>query len=192
MGATQVPNYDAARRRLLEEGICSYLEAVTALIEFQREVKKKCRAVMEACLDDYASALKIPLKSGDIQDFASPKMDKWEGTWWCLGVTIPSKNIAPSIRWWETNCCLQYEVGDNRLFCWIGVGTPTTKMAANLYGKLHRMNRKVWHQSREVWIEHSLKLEQGAAFEESLEALCEQWVKLWNEVGGIKQAFKTN
>ena len=190
MGATEVQAHDEARRRLLEEGVRSYLDAVTALIEYQREVQKKCRAVMEARLGDYASALKIPLKSSDIRDWASPKFEKWEGTWWCLGGTIFRRNITPKIRWWDTSCCLQYELGENGLFCWIGVGFPTTKMTAFLHRQFHRLNRKVLQQGREVWIEHSLKKEEGAAFEKSLEALFQQWIELWNKVGGIKQAFK--
>src|SRR5437667_5697047 len=103
--------YDEARRRLVEEGTPSYLEAVTALIEYQREVQKRCRAVMAKHLDDYASALKVRLTSGEIQNFAEPSVAKWEGHFWFLGAKIVRKNI-PKIRWWESFLCLGYESGD--------------------------------------------------------------------------------
>ena len=78
--------YDEARKRLVEQGVPSYLEAVTALIGFQGEVQKQCRTVMEAYVKNYASALKVNLKSSEIQDVAWPAFAKWEGDWWGLAV----------------------------------------------------------------------------------------------------------
>ena len=49
--------HEEARRRLLEEGARSYLDAVRALIAYRQEVQKMCRTVLEKHLDDYASAL---------------------------------------------------------------------------------------------------------------------------------------
>jgi hypothetical protein len=189
MEPTSIQSHDEARSRLLEEGIRSYLEAVTALIEFQREVQKKCRTAMEAYLDDYASALKVRLRNSEIRDCAWPAFAKWEGDWWMLGVWIERKNI-PGIRWWETSCGLQYESGENGLFCWIGECFPTGKTALDLSCKFQRLNRKVMHQGKEVWIQHKLKVEEATAFEVSLQALSEQWIELWKKVGGIKEAFK--
>ena len=55
-------SHNAALKRLLEEGTRSYLEATAALVAYQQEVQKKCRAVVERSLAEYASALKVRLR----------------------------------------------------------------------------------------------------------------------------------
>ena len=101
-------SHDEALKPLLEEGARSYLDAVTALIAFQREVQKKCRKVMAKNLRGYESAMKVRMTSSEIGDCAWPSFGEWGGDWWSLGVKIARSDI-PGVRWWETYCCLQYE-----------------------------------------------------------------------------------
>jgi hypothetical protein len=54
--AIVTPVHDQLRKRLLLEGAESYLEAYTALLEYEREVQKKCRRVMQTYLGDYSTA----------------------------------------------------------------------------------------------------------------------------------------
>jgi hypothetical protein len=189
MTPTESERYDEARQRLLEQGTRSYLDAVTAVLEYQKEVHKRCRAVMETYLDDYASALKVRLSNSEIKNDAWPSLANWDGSWWLLGAKIVRKNI-PRIRWWETSCCLQYECGENGLFCWVGAWFPTKNMASDVSRRFQRLNRKVMCEGNEVWIQQKLKVEEVIGFDEALEALCQQWIDLWKEVGGIKQVFK--
>ena len=60
---TKTTDRDEARKQLLREGARSYLQAATALIEYQREVQKSCQKVMERYVDEYASALKVTVPS---------------------------------------------------------------------------------------------------------------------------------
>src|SRR5216684_3449508 len=97
-----VPKDDA----FLIEGARSYLQATTALVHYQQEVQKKCRLVMEGYISDYASALGVGLKSGDIEAIAWPETRQWDGSWACLGVKIAKRGVIRGIRWWESYCCL--------------------------------------------------------------------------------------
>ena len=69
---------DEARKELLVEGVRSYADAFTALLEFQREVQNKCRAVLRAGIDRYAAALGVQLDSREIVDEAWPPPEEWD------------------------------------------------------------------------------------------------------------------
>lgn len=188
MAVTEIQIPDGASRRLLEEGARSYLGAMTALVAYQKEVQKKCRAVMEDCLKDYAFALKVSLRSDEIQEVAYPSITKWEGNWWSLGVKIVRKDI-PRISYWESGCCLQYESARG-LYCWIGEYFTPKGLAESLYSKFHRVNSRVIAEGNDVWLESGLKVEETPALEENLEKLFRQWAELWTKVGGIKEVLK--
>ena len=182
---------DEARRLLLEEGARSYLDAISALIEFQKEVQKKCRSVMQRHIKDYGAALKIPLRPSDIQDAAWPKLEKWEGDYWHLGVSIVRRDI-PGVRWWEGYYCLGFEAPNPGFCCWIGEWYPR-KMATHLFRKFRRFHPKASMEvedGKTIWINQRLKPEETSGFEEKLEELLEEWIRLWTKVGGIKEAFK--
>ena len=127
MEPTGDQEHDKTRRRLLEEGARSYLDAVNALIAFRQEVQNTCRTVLENHLNDYGSALGVRLEKGEIKDAESPSFAGWEGDRWSLGVKVVREKITPQIRWWETWCCLQYVSGDSGLLCWIDEWFPVRR-----------------------------------------------------------------
>ena len=177
-----------ARRRLLDEGIRSYLEAATALIEYRREVQKRCRQVMERNLQDYASALAIRLTKDEIEEIALPSFSKWEGEWWSLGVKIIRTDMS-QIRWWESHCCLSFESGDHGLYCWIGEWFPNRKMASTVFAVLHKLDREIIQDGKDVWLEQKMNAEQATTFDECLDTLFQRWIGVWKKVGGIKAAL---
>jgi hypothetical protein len=97
MKAMVTPAHDQLRKRLLLEGAESYLEAYTALLEYEREVQKKCRRVMQTYLGDYRSAIglgaKGRVKDGVIENVALPDRKEWDGTMWQLGVKIAWRDV---------------------------------------------------------------------------------------------------
>jgi hypothetical protein len=190
MAPSRVPGYDEARKRLLDEGARSYLEAMTALVEFQREVQKKCTSVMEANLDNYATALGLGLTTDEIRNAAWPSIDKWEGDWWTLGAHILRKNDG-TLRWWESYCCLQFETDEGH-FCYVGQEFPTSKLATTLFQQFRRLDAKVELKlyGNEVWLQHNLTVEEVAEFEGPLAEIFQQWIDLWAKVGGIKEFLK--
>ena len=189
MKADRLRDHEEARRRLLEDGTPSFLDAVTALIAYRSEVQKRCRQVVESGLKEYSLALKVTLTRDDVVDAAWPSVLKWEGDWWSLGVEIKRNNI-PGVRWWEAVCYLQYERGENGLFCWFGERLPNRKLAAHLFGKFHQENQSVMHEDKEVWLQHGLQEGEIASLDELLEGLFQQWIGIWRKVGGIAEAFK--
>lgn len=146
---------------------------------------------MENCLAAYTSALKLEVRldKDEIEDEAGPSFTNWEGNWWALGVKIVRK-VIPGVRWWGTYCILAFEFGEPGLYCFIEEWFSPRKIAEDLFQKFHRLNQKVLHEGKEVWIPQSLKVEEVATFEESLEGVVEQWIELWKKVGGMKEVIK--
>lgn len=176
-------------KRLLEEGARTYLEAATAIVTFQQEVQKRCREVMEGNLAEYASALKVVLRSTELEVVADPPFTKWEGDYWALGVRIVRTDL-PKLRWWEMQCLLEYHVDGDWLGCSIAEWFPTSKIAAEVARKLNQINRDVYCDGKAVWLELAVKVEDASAFEEKLATLVQQWISVWSKVGGIKAVFK--
>jgi hypothetical protein len=193
-----IPSHEQARTRLLEEGARSYLEACTAVLEYQREVQKKCREVMEKYLDDYNAAVKVDsknsLKSADIKEFVWPKPEQWEGGWATIGVEIRRTRVTPAIRLWYPYCGLSWESGDPTVWCWVGDWIAPRRLAVLVLERFHHLDKSVQRNPQddphEIWIQDKLNVEEAAAFDERLEALFERWIDLWKMVGGMRQVFK--
>ena len=177
--------------QLLEAGARSYPEAATALIAYEQEVQKKCRSVLESYIEDYGLALKVQprLNSGEIASLAS-QSDKWEGDWRSLGVRIVRNNITSAIRRWNTVCCLTWQSEAPTFSCEVGEWLEPSKIGMDLFQKFQPLNKKVLSYSYYVWIHQSLKVEEGATFEQPLQALLRQWIDMWNKVSGMKAVFK--
>jgi hypothetical protein len=190
MEPTGDQEHEESRRRLLEEGARSYLDAVSALIAYRQEVQNVCRTVLENHLDDYASALglKVRLETSEIKKEEWPSFAEW-GDLWILGVKVVREPITSTIRWWKTACCLEYEPGDAGLYCFIGEELPAIQMATKLFRTFHTLNKKVKHERHELWLPHSLTVEEVRNLKTNLEGVVQEWIELWKEVGGIARVF---
>jgi hypothetical protein len=178
-----------ARRRLLEEGARSYLDAVNALIAFRQDVQAICKAVLEKHVDEYGSALNIHLADHDIQDHESPALKDWAGDWWNLGAKLVRKEITPAIRWWETYCCLGYGLDDGGLCCWVGEWFPTKQQRLTLHRRFHLLNKKVEEDGSVLFILQKVEIEGICKLEAYLNGIVEEWIALWRKVGGMKKVF---
>ena len=130
----------------------------------------------------------MQLKMDDIKNVARPELDEWEGDWWTLGVEIVQRKVLPAVRWWGTYCCLSFE--ESGLNCWIGESFGTSKLSADVHQKLRRLNTGVSLDADLLWVQHPLKAEEAASFDEPLDRLLEQWIRLWKKAGGMKEVFK--
>jgi hypothetical protein len=186
---------DDALQKLLEEGSRSYVDAVTAIIEYQSQVQKKCRLVTEGHLDDYSAALNLKdrdrLRIDEIQPHAIPAIDKWEGDQWSLGVRIVRTNI-PGVSWWGAYCTLDYNVKYG-LFCWVGEWLSPKRCAVTLAQKLRTFQSKIYLdvEGNNVGVSEDVEPSQVAFCENVLEKLMEEWIRLWSKVGGIREIVKT-
>src|SRR2546426_9001746 len=112
MERPKIKGNSEAQNNFLVEGARSYLDAAIALVVYEEEVQKKCRAVMENYIDDYAAALKAQsrLTSNDIQPHVWPKSTQAKDDWRSVGVYVVRKNVTPVIRYWEAFCCLEWRL----------------------------------------------------------------------------------
>ena len=77
---------DVNRHALLKEGARSYLEALTALTIFRKDVQSVCRQAIESRLPEFSQALGVSsLKAESIVPYATPE-DQFNGTSAYLGV----------------------------------------------------------------------------------------------------------
>jgi hypothetical protein len=176
--------------RLLQEGARTYLEAVTALMEYQKEVQKKCREVLRRHLEDYSAALKVKdqLEEKEIGNWAGPKFEEWAGDWWNLGVHIDRKTPIPTIPGWETCCGLGFE--DSQLICFVGELFSTKKIASVLHQHFHRLKPNLKVEPYGIWSYKTIGEDEGGTFDKPLEGVLEEWIQLWKTVGGMEEVFK--
>ena len=200
MAPKPLAGQDDARRHLLEEGTRSYLEATTAIITFEREIQRRCRELLESHIDEYANALQPPeeFDGKEIQDWLSPSTEKFEGVWRSVGAAIQGKRFEPFVRWWGTYITLEWEEQECYASIAEWIGGPWAK-SDQLFQRLKKLGELVYddktkaglyHNAKNVGICQVLKAEQAGRFEEPLEQLLQQWIKLWKKVGGLKGVFK--
>jgi hypothetical protein len=171
----------SARTRFLVEGTSSYLQAATAVLEYQRAVQRECRVVMEEHLSDYASALRVNLKRDQIRDFSWPSWSEWDGTYWCLGAQSRARS-SKACRW-DSYCALQYDVSGGRTYCWVGQAFSKKELARGVM----RHFRKDVHYDDDyiVWIEHPLQQGEVDQLQPRLTELMTRWIKYWEDAGGV-------
>jgi hypothetical protein len=185
-------NADGALRMLLEEGSRSYGDAVTAILEFQKEVQKRCRRTMETSLDKYSVALDLKprLKAEEVQPYTGPKLTDWNESWWSVGVVIRRRNL-PTLRWWESFCTFDYE-DDWGWSCSVSESMPTS--AADL---LFQRFNGLRHKSRldvdgyDIGLWQAVQPEQVLDCEKVLGSLMQEWMGLWTKIGGMKAVMKS-
>lgn len=194
-------NHDVALAKLLEEGARSYLEAANALINFEREVQKKCRQVLGRHIEDYADALQVPgaFDEKDIEEFLSPSWgEKFDGSWRSVGVSIENKQFEPHVKWWGTYCTLQWEDGECFANISEWIGGPKSR-SEELLQRIRKLGIETyvetrsaghWHFGKELGVCQLITPEEASTFDEPLERLLEQWIKIWNQLGGMKGVFK--
>ena len=192
---------NAALTSFFEEGRRSYLEATTAIINFEREVQKKCSEVLERNFDKYVSALQPPteLDKKEIDDYVWPPWgEKFDGSWRSVGVAIRNKQLEPHVKWWETYCTLDWEDGE----CFAGIaewiGGPKSK-SEQMFERLRKLGvamydekkgAGIYYVEKQIGLSQLIRPEEAGTFDEPLERLVEQWIDLWRKVGGMKGIFK--
>jgi hypothetical protein len=184
------PSHETVRRQLIEEGARSYLAVMTAVIEYRREVQKKCREVLERHLSDYASALGVAVTQNNIRDLAAPEHDKWDGNWAYLGVKIVNLALPPGVSWSEAFCSLGWTNADPAS-SWFGASVSMSlpkKLATILHQEMQRVGTKDLDLPNGFTVSLSRNLEGDAVadFDKALDTLLRQWIDSWTKVGGLK------
>lgn len=174
---------DEVRQGLLQEGAKSYRDAVTAILEYRREVQKICHDVMTKRLGGFASALKIDgLSPSAIESLDWPGFKKWDGVEWCLGVRIVREDL-PGLKWWAAYCCLAFQP-EHGLYCWFGEWFSRA-MIGNVVDALKHHDPSLKTNGEHVWLQDNLSEAEGASFDQKLDGLYTRWVDLREKAGGL-------
>jgi hypothetical protein len=182
------PQDHDVRRRFLEEGARSYVDAMTALIEYQREVQNKCREVLERHLGEYSVALGVEMTRDGIRDYAYPNPEEWVSMWANLGAKLPHVTRSLGVAWSESYCALgwDYEVAPPWFGAWVGISVPK-KLSGFLHKELVRVGTKdVSQEPLMVFVGRKLEGELIATFHETVEELLRHWIDSWVKLGGLK------
>ena len=187
---------EQAREKLIEEGMRSYLQATTAINAFEREIQKTCRQILENHIEDYADALGLR-GALDCKESQGELSTTDDGLWREVGVAIRGKRFKSYVRWWGVYCTLKWQ--DQK--CYTNVREyyykslesdelfqAMRKTACEIYDK--KTEAGLWRAKQGVGLCQVIKAEEASRFEEPLERLLEQWIKLWKKVGGMKGVFK--
>jgi hypothetical protein len=184
--------HEEARRKLLEEGAKSYVDALTAIVAYQREVQEKCRDVLARNLADYSRSLGLEpanyLTQGMIDDHAYPDLKQWDGDTASLGVKMKGTSW-PGLSWWWTLCYLYWDSGE-RDTRWFGVVVelrlPKRAAAALHTAMVLYPSSEVYLEGYSVWIQRKLCVSGSADFEGDLEELLGSWIEVLGRVDGLR------
>jgi hypothetical protein len=178
-----------AAEGLLEEGARSYLDALTALAEFNRQVQSACRLALEAKRGELAGALGVSLAGQPLAD-AAPAFDKFTGERASVGVWTGVPGTWGKCKQYLTADWDREENGSP----WFGISATMwfdNKAAAP--GLLARFQERgvttphqLWGDGWRVALFEPLAPTEARRLDERLRGLLDAWIDLWRRVGGGK------
>ena len=178
---------EMAQNQLVENGLGSYLDALAAVREFQKEIIKRSRRALEEKLNDLSKAMGIPVDRGEIANYITPVSNKEELGEWGWGVVTFSK---------EPVYCyfgLRFERENSKCVTNVDVSMWTYKASQRDF--LLKYCKDVSPDfdndyGNSIGLFMPISKKEINNFEEKLEDLIDKWVEVWKKVGGIKNLSK--
>ena len=175
-----------ANLNLLREGLQSYIDALTAIREFNRAVYSISRKVLDANVDDLERNLRRKLQRDSVALYVSPagaSLDTWDGTWAWVAAKVPAQDL-----------CTGY-FG----LSWRGEGGEPPKPGATVdfeFSGLDRPHFNTFSQhikslagerilppyGRELKIWESIDPANAASFSDTLDAITKEWIALLGQI----------
>jgi hypothetical protein len=174
-------------RRLLEEGVTSYVPAASAILAFRELIQSRFRQALEKRLEEYSAAVGIPLDRGQILDSQFPADDKWDGIYADLGVEMGSLGDTGSVLYHV----LYWELGEDGTWM-TGVGAAISVRIRAHVKKLRKAflpypaNLSFWDETYEMWLVEAISPMEAGECEGKLNDILSQWFELWKRAGGLK------
>jgi hypothetical protein len=191
------PGYDQSRLPLLEEGARSYLDALTALTEFQREIRSRWRHTLDTHFREYSEALGVQLRADEILPYASPEREL-QGAKAGLGLKL---NISASNA---VTCGSYYVVGwelnpdsSVRFDAWVSMYFSRQDYCKPLPAAVRSFKPEVPvgleldQDKNNLWLSTRLIPEEMSSFDEKLGGVMHTWIQFWKRIGGLKVLFTT-
>jgi hypothetical protein len=183
---------DGNRHALLQEGARSYLEALTAITIFRRDVRSVCQEVVESRSEAFLRALAVPINQAErMVPYETPE-EKFNGSSAYVGVQQKISRRRNQGFIYISSCGLSWDlVGQQRWFgCWVGVWFNQRDMAERLYAGFQKKKPlppgiELETEKNSVSLSRALKPEDMASLSDRLGEVMDAWIQLWEQVGGL-------
>jgi len=174
-----------AERLLLEEGVDSYVPAVSAILAFRELVQSRCQQVVEHRLAEYRAALGVPPDKCLPQSSEWPPTKKWDGKQAYLGVEIKDFGIPGALLYHQ----LYWELGEGEHWT-TGVGASIwlgqRDQLERLWNAFHPHPGLTRWKTNVIGLHEQVSRTEVADFDKKLDGVLCQWIKLWERAGGLK------
>jgi|ERR1700722_14519247 len=174
---------------LLNEGGSSYVPAISAILAFRELVIKRCRQMVLNRLGDYSTALGTELNEDQFRNWDSPKLDKWDGQWASLGLEIAevgnSREYLYHTVQWEQTGEGQWLISATASI-WTRTRAKLDKLSEAFRAHTHNLNIWTSVDDYDIGIYIEVPPTQMMCFETIMDTVYQQWIKLWQDVGGLK------
>jgi hypothetical protein len=178
---------DERKRRFLETGGSSYLQAMAAMAKFRLEVYESCKRVLQLRCQELEKAVGTRLDATTIKPHAWQERiaDQlgWDGSDTVLGAKMPlAGGMLRCYLWWT------YEKTDTPVIRAVAAVAP--KQASAIDGIVSLLKRapgsKIEADGEEVWLEEILTTAGFPDCERKLDNLMSEWIGLLQKIGGLK------
>lgn len=179
------PSISDGERQLLEEGLRTYMEAMTAVLAFRRRIHTVSREILARRLIDFVAATGVASSNGKIADVVTPDEDKWHGREAFVGVSV---DIGfPSSLYGTQYCGLCWDV--DGVYCCASIYLNRAKDADAIRAQLQTVSKGTIQGSKgDIWLTPKIAAEDAITFPAKLDAVVDDWVKHWS---GITQFLVT-
>lgn len=175
---------ETALNQLVENGLGSYLDALTAVREFQKEIIKRSRKALEGKLDDLLKAMGIDVDREEIKDYLYPeKLANEElGVEGWAAVTFSKESVYCHFG-------LSFAREDSKCITKVSVSMYTDKASQRDFLLEHckKVSRDFDnYYGNNIALFMAISKEEINNFEVKLQEIIDKWIEVWTKVGGIK------
>lgn len=180
---------ETALNQLVENGLGSYLDALTAVREFQNEIIRQSRRALEGKLYDLSKAMGISsVDREEIKDHLAPAKltDKELGDWGFVAVTFSKETMycyfGLNFKWEDSKCLTEVIVS-----MWPYKASQRDVLLEHCKKVSRDFDN---YYGNEIGLSMPISKEGINNFEAKLHELIDKWVEVWTKVGGIKNLPK--
>ena len=176
------------RDKLLAEGGLSYPKALYALSEFRGMVQGACIDAMQRRLSDLSLALELQLEPRQVKAYAWPDKldsDEIDGTEAVLGAEIKEPGGAR----WDLYNFIRWEGDPPSLSVYVAIDFADAGIAERAWAAVR--DHGTWkYEDKEI--DHLRPIDAAglASLGSTLDEMNREWIKGWQEVGGVKQFLR--
>lgn len=179
--------HKAAKEQLVKEGMTSYLDALVAVREFQREIISQSRRAVEVKLNDLTNSMGISLDTKKLTDYVSPALDTDElGQYGYISVSFTNSGV------W---CCFgaifeREDTGSVPYVCAM-MALGNARQRDFVLDKCRQIDNDVANDWQNE-VDFFERIDPGDVdhFGEKLQSLIDKWVKVWKAIGGVRNLPK--